>query len=258
MDEKQIQYEDDVLITNDVARAIEEGELVAYFHPMMDIESNSVVAAEALVRWTLKDGTIVPAGLFVPSLERTHTIEGLDWVMAELVSSFLEATGGGMGCVPISLNLSDQHATDDDFAERLLSTLEWHGVDSVMVRAEFNAENLLSAEENLKTIFRTLVEHGFIGTVDEFLSGPRELKELHDLGVTVVKITNRCWRGKSEEELRKLVEAAASLDMIICPEGVEEAHEVEVLRQAGFSLAQGFYFAKPMSEKDFLAYCAAH
>ena len=258
MDEQQIQYEDDVLITNDVARAIEEGELVAYFHPMMDIESNSVVAAEALVRWTLKDGTIVPAGLFVPSLERTHTIEGLDWVMAELVSTYLENTGGDMGCVPISLNLSDQHATDDDFAERLLSTLEWHGVDSVMVRAEFGAGKLLSAEEDLKTIFRGLVEHGFIGTVDEFLSGPRELKELHDLGVTVVKITNRCWRGKSEEELRKLVEAAASLDMIICPEGVEEAHEVEVLRQAGFTLAQGFYYAKPMSAEDFVAFCAAH
>ena len=143
MDEKQIQYEDDVLITNDVARAIEEGELVAYFHPMMDIASNSVVAAEALVRWTLADGTIVPAGLFVPSLERTHTIEGLDWVMAELVSTYLENTGGDMGCVPISLNLSDQHATDDDFAERLLSTLEWHGVDAVMVRAEVSAEKLL-------------------------------------------------------------------------------------------------------------------
>jgi sensor c-di-GMP phosphodiesterase-like protein len=46
--------------------------------------------------------------------------------------------------------------------------------------------------------------------------------------------------------------------MIICPEGVEEAHEVEVLRQAGFTLAQGFYYAKPMSAEDFVAFCAAH
>ena len=258
MDEKQIQYEDDMLIANDVARAIEEDELVAYFHPMMDIESNSVVAAEALVRWTLDDGTVVPACLFVPSLERTHIIEGLDWVMAELVSSFLESTQGGLGCVPMSLNLSEQHAHDENFARKLLSTLEWHGVDSVMVRAEFSAEKLLRAKDDLKDLFRSLVANDFIGTVDDFMSGPSELKDLHDLGVTVVKVTNRCWRGVSEDELKRLVDTAASLDMIICPEGVEEAHEVEVLRQAGFYFAQGFYYAKPMSPKDFTDFCAAH
>jgi len=82
--------EDDRLITADVARAIEEGELVAYLQPMIELSTGDVAGSEALVRWTMKDGTIVPAALFVPSLERTDTITGLDWCMAEEVCSFLE------------------------------------------------------------------------------------------------------------------------------------------------------------------------
>jgi sensor c-di-GMP phosphodiesterase-like protein len=59
MDAEEIRSEDDRLIVNDVARAVEERELIAYYQPLVDLESMEVVGAESLVRWTMPDGTVV-------------------------------------------------------------------------------------------------------------------------------------------------------------------------------------------------------
>ena len=83
MDQEEIQHLDDELIMNDVARAVEERELVAYYQPVYDLRGGSLVEVEALVRWTLPDGTLIPAALFVPSLDRMGVTAGLDWFMAE-------------------------------------------------------------------------------------------------------------------------------------------------------------------------------
>ena len=137
MTEEEIQFEDDKLITEDVARAVEEQELVAYYQPVIDLKTGSVASLEALVRWTMSDGTVVPAALFVPSLDRTDTIFGLDWFMAEDVCTFLDQTARGTRVfVPTSLNISSRHAVDEHFASKYASTIGWHNIGKDMLRVE--------------------------------------------------------------------------------------------------------------------------
>ena len=255
MTEDEIRTEDDLLITADVARAIEEQELIAYLQPMVELSSGRVAAAEALVRWTMPDGTVVPAGLFVPSLERTGTVTGLDWCMAEEVCSFLEEVQGTSACVPISLNFSLQHVDDPSFATRLFETAKWHGVDAPMIRAEFGAARLLEDNEQVNDLVSSIVSQGFIGTVDSFCQGVEDIKTLADKCVFVIKVTSACWRPSSHEELCALVEAARECDLILCAEGVEEKAEADRLREAGFPYAQGYYFARPMDMGAFREFC---
>lgn len=256
MRDDQIRQEDDRLIIGDVARAVEERELTAYYQPVIELATGRVAAAEALVRWTMPDGTVVPAGLFVPSLERTDTILGLDWFMAEEVSAFLAKAKGTPAAVPCSLNFSVRHAADPDFADKLIATTSWHGIDPVMVRAEFGADKLLAADHALDHLLSSVLAHGFTGTVDGFSQGLSGLIELADKGVSVVKVASSYWRHAPIGELTEVVEAAHERNMVISAEGTEDERELEVLAAAGFRFAQGYYFAHPMDRAAFEAFCA--
>lgn len=251
----EIRWEDDQLITMDVARAIDERELIAYYQPVVNLQTTEVVAAEALVRWTMPDGTIVPAGLFVPSLEHTNTICGLDWCMAEQVCTFLKEAAGTPACVPTSLNFSVRHTQDSEFSEKLIATARWHGVDPHLVRVEYSAAALLEGNAYLDALFASTVAHGFVGTVDGFSQGVLELAALADKGVRVVKVAGACWRETSIAELKDLVREATERGMVVSAEGVEDAAELDKLHAAGFVFAQGFHFAKPMDRATFEAFC---
>lgn len=256
MTDAEIRAEDDRLITVDVARAVEERELVAYYQPVVELQSGKVVAAEALVRWTMPDSTIVPAALFVPSLERTDTIGGLDWYMAEEVCTFLEEAAGTPACVPTSLNFSVRHAQDPDFATKLIETAKWHNVDPSLVRAEFSAAALLACDPAVDALFASIVAHGFVGTVDNFNHSGSDLEALADKGAKVVKVSNVCWRNATNDELKELLEIAAERGLIISCEGVEQSSEATKLHVVGFRYAQGYRFALPQDRAAFEAFCA--
>jgi EAL domain-containing protein (putative c-di-GMP-specific phosphodiesterase class I) len=256
MTDAEIRAEDDRLITGDVARAVEERELIAYYQPVMELQSNKVVAAEALVRWTMPDSTVVPAALFVPSLERTDTITGLDWYMAEEVCTFLEEAAGTPACVPTSLNFSVRHAQDPDFATKLIETAKWHNVEPRLVRAEYQAASLLACDPAMDALFASIVAHGFTGTVDNFNDGPDHLEALADKGVTVVKVASACWRNATDAELKDLLGVVDRRGLTISCEGVEQASEARRLRAIGFRYAQGYHFAVPQNRTSFEAFCA--
>ena len=256
MDYDQIQDEDDRLITMDVARAIDEHELIAYYQPILNIATRAVDSAEALVRWTMGRNTIVPAALFVPSLERTEAIRGLDWFMAEEACALLQSAEGIPARVPISLNFSMRHAADADFAKKLNSTASWHNVDPSLIRIELPSASLLAADEALKTLVAQSIAQGFSVVADNFSADVPSLNLLATLGVSAVKLARDYWRKVGRGTLVMLITRAAALGFDLVVEGVESNAEIRSLRAAGVRLAQGYLFAAPMDGIDFKDACS--
>lgn len=256
MNQEQIQAEDDQLITGDVARAVEERELIAYYQPVVDIETRSAVAAEALVRWTMPDGTIVPAGLFVPSLERTQTILGLDWYMVEEVCTDLEAHVDTPAYLPTSLNLSPRHAADPDFATKLAAMADWRHVPHDHICLEFRDVTSVNGNEALDELVKASLALGFRVTADNYSHGAAPLAILAERGITTVKVARNLWQEASVAELTELVEAAAAHGVTLSAESVEEESDLAKLREAGIRQAQGFLFAHPMDAAAFKEFCA--
>lgn len=256
MDAEEIRSEDDRLIVNDVARAVEERELIAYYQPLVDLESMEVVGAESLVRWTMPDGTVVPAGLFVPSLDRTGTIFGLDWFMAEDVCAFLSSVVGTPAFVPISLNFSARHASHHDFAKSLLATIGWHeGVTPDCVRVELSEGIVLKGDPEVDALVDDVLASGVAVVADKCELGVEGLDRLARRGIGFAKISRAWWAEHSDEELAQLVREAAAKGIRISAEGVELAEEAQRLKDAGFTCAQGFGLGRPEDGAAFIRTC---
>ena len=254
MDAEQIQFEDDQLIVADVARAVEERELTAYYQPILEVAERRVVGAEALVRYVMFDGTIIPAGLFVPSLDRTDTIIGLDWFMAEEACTFIQNSHHGGDDVALSLNFSMRHATTSNFAQNLMATLEWHEVTPGQVRIEFDGVALMAADDNVRAFVESVVGAGFAVVADNCAADKEGLSVLQEMGVNRVKLGRKFWSAQDDAEIAEFVKEIALRGMVVCAGGIESAEEEARLRSVGVTRMQGFYFAEPMDGDALEAY----
>lgn len=256
MDASEIQREDDKLIMNDVARAVEEREFTPYVQPSFDLESNKVVGAEVLVRWVLpEDGALVPAAAFVPSLERTHTICGLDWFIIDDICSYLAAAEGPAATVPMAINISYQHAEDTDFAQKLVATADWRGVARDQLSVEISGGVIAKNEQVLSRLVPSVISAGFGVVPDNYNAGASMLRDMADKGVKVVKLAAGLWRDGDPAAVREVVLAARELGLQLIAEGVENDDERKAVLRAGITRAQGYGLARPMSLDDYTALC---
>lgn len=257
--DEEIQREDDLLIMDDVARAVEERELIAYFQPQYDINDDRMAAIEALVRWSQPDdGTVVPASLFVPSLERTNTILGLDWYMVEEAAGFVQRHRDGALGLPVSVNLSHWHLREPDFINILSSTVDWHEVAHERFAIEVS-EAALAADEDAAAWVAAVRDAGFQVAIDDFGAASGSLELLSKISANAVKIGREyVARNVGSEEgrtaLASLTERAHELGMFAIAQGIETAEERDVMRQAGFDAIQGYFYAAPMSEQELVSF----
>lgn len=250
MTAEEIQWEDDLLITNDVARAIEEQELVAYYQPVMDTKTRRVVSVEALVRWNMPDGTVVPAGLFVPSLARTDTIVGLDWFMAEDTCTFFSGIAETQAFVPFSLNFSTRHALDPDFAHKLAATIRWHNIPGEIVSAEIDTDIVLDGEA--EDLISSVRDEGIGVIADNVQSADLDFTELRKRRIALAKLSRVCWVDMDANALAKFVHDARWMGVTLCATGVETEEEFATLKAGGITQVQGYLLGAPMSGEDYL------
>ena len=253
MDAIEIQHEDDLLIINDVARAIEENEFEPYVQPCYDLVARRPMLAETLARWIFpEDGTVIPAAAFIPALERTNTICGLDWFIIDSMCAYLGEQLKTTMVPPVALNISDQHVSDPDFAKKLTATTEWRGVDPIFVSVEFSQDLMARDDRLAKTLIPSLLDAGFSVVVDKFNATPEALIPLMHMGVLTVKVSPVLWRDSPIANLRSLTRAANEFGIALIAERVETAEELRMLRHEGFLFAQGFHLAYPMSLEEYV------
>ena len=257
MDAIEIQHEDDLLIINDVARAIDENEFEPYVQPCFDLVAMRPMLAETLARWTFpEDGTVIPAAAFIPALERTNTVCGLDWFIIDAMCAYLGEQLKTLVVPPIALNISNQHVSDENFTQRLLATTEWRGVDPIFVSIEFGQDLLARDERLARTLIPSLLESGFSVVADKFNASPEALVPLMHMGIVTVKVSPVLWRDSPIANLRALTRAADELGIALIAEGVETAEELKMLRHEGFLFAQGYHLARPMSLGEYIKLCS--
>ncbi len=257
MDAIEIQHEDDLLILGDVARAIEENEFEPYVQPCFDLVARRPMLGETLARWTFpEDGTVIPAAAFIPALERTNTVCGLDWYIIDSMCEYLGEQLKTLMVPPVALNISNQHVDDANFVKRLSATTEWRGVDPIFVSVEFGQDLLARDERLAKTLIPSLISAGFSVVADKFNATPEALVPLMHMGIVTVKVSPVLWRDSPVVNRRALTRAADELGIALIAESVETADEIKMLRREGFLFAQGYYLARPMNLEDYAKLCS--
>ena len=235
--------------------AIEDGQLVLEFQPMVSLRRRRMLGVETLVRWNHPEHGLIPPGRFIPLAERSDHIAAIGaWVLTEACRAY--ARWQGQGWVPDGLSIGINVSAAElrpGFVETVAHTLERFEVppDSLVIEV---TENTLIEEQQATTMLGALRRLGINVALDDFGTGYSSLSYLHRLPVNVIKIDRSFVAGIEDPTTvavtSSIIELAHTLGLSVVAEGVEELAQAETLRDLGCRIAQGFLWSRPVAEDE--------
>ena len=247
----------DQMIVRDMETALQEEQFTIFLQPIYNIKNDSIVSAEALVRWFHPINGMISPGKFIPVFERNGFIVKVDRFVWESVCKFIKSQREETGeVIPISVNVSRLNFYNLDLIEFLLGLLEKYDLEPWMLKLEITESAYMDNSHQLMSIIRVFREEGFPVLMDDFGSGYSSLNMLKNLPVDVLKVDMAFVRELEESEraymiLRFIMNLARDLGMDVIVEGVETKKQLYYLANLGADKIQGYYFSKPLPVSDF-------
>lgn len=244
-------------IRDRIDSAMEKGEFVVYLQPKVALSNEEIAGAEALVRWQLPDGRMLPPGMFIPIMEKSHVIGKLDKYVFEKICIWIHARlKAGLPAVPVSVNVSKLQFYNSDFVKEYKEIKEQYQVPDGILEIEFTETVAFENQKYMVEIIEELHANGFGCSLDDFGSGYSSLGLLKDIQIDVLKLDAMFFRNSADIEKEKLIvrsviTMAKELNIKVVAEGIELREQVEFLRETSCDLIQGFIYFKPMPLKEF-------
>ena len=245
----------------DLRAAIEEEDLHLHLQPKLDLNTGTVVGAEALVRWTHPVRGIVSPAQFVRVAEDTGLIKQLtDLMLHQGISNLRRIHDRGYH-LGLSVNLSTHDLLDRRLADRVQHHLNINRVDPAMLTLEITESSLLIDAPRSRATINELHEVGVSLSIDDFGTGYSSLSYLRRLPVGELKIdqsfvANVLLDEQDEVIVRSTIDLGHNLGLVVVAEGVENNEVLERLRQLGCDVAQGYCISRPLAPVQFLSWLA--
>lgn len=238
-----------------------EGNFVAYYQSKVDVRTNEMVGAEALIRFKdpTANGAIRSPGYFVPYYEQTGRILELDFfVLKEVCKLLRKRLDAGKAVVPISCNFSRIHFAKPDFPERFVEVLDKYKIDKSLIEVEIT-ETLVVEElqqQMIKQTINELVEKGVHLSIDDFGAGYSSLGVFEQIPASVVKLDRSFLLNHEDHDrqvhiMKSIVKLTNDLEAQVVCEGVESADHVYLMKEIEAYIAQGYFYCRPMPEEEF-------
>lgn len=246
-------------LINDIDDAIANRDLVVFYQPKYGIQSDKPVlrSAEALIRWKHPELGMISPGDFIPLFESNGLIQKLDhYVWAEAASQIRKWKDEFGYTLPVSVNVSRVDIYNPDLEKRLLEILDDNDLTTSELMLEITESAYADDAKGLTDVVNSLRDKGFKIEMDDFGTGYSSLNMITGIPIDVLKIDMKFIRNMNKDEKSlKLVELvmdiARFLNVPAVAEGVEEASQVEKLKEMGCELIQGYYFSKPVPAEEF-------
>lgn len=242
-------------IETGLRHAIEACELRLVYQPQVNILTNEVVGAEALVRWH-HEGKVVSPALFIPVAEESHLIVVIDeWVLGEACRQIALWDKVGLPQLRISVNISARHFRKSGMVTDLLRIIQSHGVAPQRLCIEIT-EGVLMDTERAQRMLQELVATGLSISVDDFGTGYSSLSYLKRFPIHELKIDKSFIDGIADDADDRAISSAiialaASLGLKVVAEGVETDAQHAELKSLGCGHVQGYLHARPMPADAF-------
>lgn len=243
---------------NQIERAINQGEFIPFYQPVIDIESGKLVGCEVLVRWVKPDGTTISPGAFIGLAEQTGLAIPMTRHLMQTVVSDLEKDYAQRPGLKVAINLFNHHFTDLEIIQDVENIFGPSAIAYNQVVLEITERAPLESLAQAKVIMRKLQRLGCRLALDDAGTGHGGLAYLQELGLDIVKIDkmfiDQLGKGRIGESItHTLTDLAHELDMDVVAEGVERIEQVAHLRRYGIRQAQGFLFAPALPASQYLA-----
>jgi len=248
---------EELLISGNLETALLEHQFTIFLQPIFDPRKNTVVSAEALVRWFHPIHGMVSPGKFIPVCERNGFIVRLDRFVWEEACRFQrKQLDAGKDVVPISVNLSRLNFYSTDLPDFLSSLMGKYDLQPWMLKLEVTESAYTDNQLQLLDVISTFRSLGFSVLMDDFGSGYSSLNMLKDMPLDTLKVDMAFIRELEKSKrvaiiLKFIVELAEELGMGIVVEGVETKVQADYVASLGEVAIQGYYFSRPLPIPDF-------
>jgi len=245
------------MIESEMVRALSKGEFVVYYQPKYELANDTIIGAEALVRWNHKEKGIISPGVFIPVFERNGFIVDLDFYVYEQVLKMQKhRLDMGKKVIPISMNVSRCHLSDTNFVDKLEAVVAKYKVPKQYIEMEIT-ESIFSQEDSSAiALIYNLKEHGFTISMDDFGSAYSSLNLLRKVQIDTLKI-DKVFIDSTEDVQRsqviveEIINMASKIHVKTICEGVETQSQRDFLKNAGCNMVQGYFYSKPLPYEDF-------
>ncbi|PMK07542.1 EAL domain-containing protein [Vibrio splendidus] len=253
----------DLIETNmGLHQAIANDELEVFFQPKVNLDSQDIIGAEALIRWRHPKLGLLPPVDFLEVAEKSDLIIDIDkWVFKKVANLITEWQRAGMDLqgVIFSINFSARMFYMTDLADQLQVILDETDCQPHQLLLEITERDMMRDFETCSRTIEVLHSKGYKIAIDDFGTGYSSLSVLKNLSADCVKLDRSFIEdinsSKVDYEITcAVLKLAQILDFSVIAEGLETQNHVTTLRQIGCKYAQGYFFARPLPIDDWVSY----
>ncbi|MED0982664.1 EAL domain-containing protein [Bacillus paramycoides] len=247
-------------IEKDLPLALANKEFFLVYQPQVDITTNKVIGAEALIRWKHPLlGEISPCE-FVPIVEETPQVILLGhWVLRESCRQLKLWQTLGYKDLKMSVNLSAKEFQQDQLLENIAHILKDVGVDPKYVTLELTERIAMIDEKETLLRLKQLKEYGIQTSIDDFGTGYSSLAYLSIFPIDTLKVPREFTqladhRAEERAIVSTILSLANTLNLSVVAEGIETEKQLKFLQKNNCRYMQGYYFSKPLGSKQFIKF----
>jgi EAL domain-containing protein (putative c-di-GMP-specific phosphodiesterase class I) len=235
----------------DLEHALENGELVVHYQPIVALQDESIVGVEALVRWVHPRRGMVSPDEFVPLAEETGLINAIGRFVLRRACAEAATWSRSAPDFVLTVNLSGRQLHRDDFVAEVATVLTETGFDPLRLVLEITESVMVEDDDRVRTALQGLKSLGVRLAIDDFGTGYSSLSSLRGLPVDILKIAKPFIDGLGSDAedgafAAAIVRLGQTLGLSMIAEGIERTEQLAELRPLLCGMAQGYLFAKPM------------
>lgn len=241
-------------------QAMKEDRIEVFYQPIYSTREHRFVSAEALVRMRDTNGQLVAPASFIPVAERNGDIIQLGEIVFDKVCRFFtQEQLEQYGLHYIEVNLSVVQCGYKQLADDYISIMEKYRMHPDCINLEITESASMSGKKTLLGNMRRLREYGVRFSLDDFGTGQSNLNYIVEMPVDIVKFDREMSQAFFRDEKAQYVMNAAmqmiqGMQLKIVSEGIENEQQYLEMEKLGIDYIQGYYFSKPLPEKDFLVF----
>ena len=258
-DSMSLEVQEQLMLENDIHKGIQNNEFIMYYQPQLDVQSNEIIGAEALVRWKHPQKGFVMPATFIPLAEESGIILKLEeWIIERIFSDMKQMVEkfNGFPLHHVAINISTIHFMEPHFVEKLMLLVKKYDVRPEWFELEITESGIMRNVDEAIEKINELKAFGFTFSIDDFGTGYSSLSHLKELPVDVIKIDQSFVRNMNDSDamiIESVVAIGQKFHLKVVAEGVEKREILSYLQNIQCDTYQGYLAHTPIKLQDFEA-----